>query len=120
MEFATRDRYRHVVEKIAKYSEHFESDVARKAIELPQEAAAAKGGEDRAAHVGYYLIGEGVRAAGKCRGGAPSRRERMGQSCRRVPVLLYVGGIVLITLAPGRTPGGQGLRQRGRILAAGR
>src|ERR1035438_9024897 len=44
MEFATRDRYRHVVEKLAKYSGHVERDVARKAIELTLEGAAAKGG----------------------------------------------------------------------------
>ena len=32
MDFATRDRYRHVVEKTAKSSPHSESEVARKAI----------------------------------------------------------------------------------------
>ena len=37
MDFATRDRYRHVVEKIAKSSRRSESEVARKAIQLARE-----------------------------------------------------------------------------------
>ena len=60
MDFATRDRYRHVVEKIAKSSRLSESEVARKAIQLAREGAARKGGDDRAAHVGFYLIDKGL------------------------------------------------------------
>ena len=40
MDFATRDRYRHVVEEIAKGSHLSESEVARKAIQLAYEGAA--------------------------------------------------------------------------------
>jgi cyclic beta-1,2-glucan synthetase len=98
MEFATRDSYRHVVERIAKYSGRSECDVARKAIELTQEGSAAKGGEDRAAHVGFYLIGEGVGQLERAVGTHFPAGERLGRACRRSPVLLYVGGIVLITL----------------------
>jgi len=98
MEFATRDRYRHVVEKIAKYSGRSECDVARKAIDLAQEGAAAKVGEDRAAHVGFYLIGKGVGQLERAVAARLPARERLGRACRRSPVLLYVGGIVLITL----------------------
>ena len=60
MDFATRDRYRHVVEKIAKSSRHSESEVARQAIQLAREGAARKGGDDRTAHVGFYLIDKGL------------------------------------------------------------
>ena len=60
MDFTTRDRYRHVVEKIAARSSLSESQVARQAIELAQEAAAEKGGDDRTAHVGFYLIDAGL------------------------------------------------------------
>src|SRR5581483_5386694 len=49
MDFATRDRYRHAVEAIAKASPMSEGDVARAAIALA-----------RRAHVGFYLIGEGL------------------------------------------------------------
>ena len=63
MDFATRDRYRHVVEEIAKGSPLSEGDVARKAIQLAHEgtagAPAGSGDDDRAAHVGFYLVDKG-------------------------------------------------------------
>ena len=43
MDFTTRDRYRHVIEKIARGSGLSEAEVARKAILLSQEGAAGKG-----------------------------------------------------------------------------
>ncbi|MCX5886760.1 MAG: cyclic beta 1-2 glucan synthetase, partial [Proteobacteria bacterium] len=43
MDFATRDRYRHAVEKIAKSSGRSETEVARQAIQLAGEAAAKDG-----------------------------------------------------------------------------
>src|SRR5207253_3832643 len=55
MDFATRDRYRHVVEILARHSALSEIEVARKAVELAQESAQQKGREDRTAHVGFYL-----------------------------------------------------------------
>ena len=60
MDFTTRDRYRHVIEEIAKSSGLSEAEVARKAIRLSQEGAAERGRDDRAAHVGYYLIDRGL------------------------------------------------------------
>ena len=69
MDFATRDRYRHVVERTAKASRLSEGEVARKAIQLAHEgaaSAAAKAGTqggaggDRTSHVGYYLIDKGL------------------------------------------------------------
>ncbi|MGH8632545.1 MAG: cyclic beta 1-2 glucan synthetase, partial [Burkholderiales bacterium] len=60
MDFATRDRYRQVVERIAKASRLSESEVAHKAIQLAHEGAARKDGDDRAAHVGFYLIDKGL------------------------------------------------------------
>ena len=72
MDFATRDRYRHVVEEIAKGSHLSESDVARKAIQLAHEGTAgtlagAATTMRRAAHVGFYLVDKGrprARASG--------------------------------------------------------
>ena len=60
MDFATRDRYRHVVEKMAKRSRLSEGEVARQAIHLAQRGCGRKGGDDRAAHVGFYLIDKGL------------------------------------------------------------
>ncbi len=61
MDFATRDRYRHAIEKIAKQSSFTETEVARSAIQLAQEAQAAHpNGNERATHVGFYLIDRGL------------------------------------------------------------
>ena len=62
MDFATRDRYRHVVEKIAKSSRRSENEVAREAIRLAREAAAKDGSDERAAHVGYLPDRQGIAA----------------------------------------------------------
>jgi cyclic beta-1,2-glucan synthetase len=57
MDFATRDAYRLAAETIAKRSPISEEAVARAALEL--SVAALANGEERSAHVGYHLIGEG-------------------------------------------------------------
>src|SRR5271166_1044287 len=60
MEFAPRDRYRHATERMAKQGCLTEAEVAAKAIDLARASAAAQGGDDRAAHVGFYLIDKGL------------------------------------------------------------
>jgi cellobiose phosphorylase len=97
MDFPTRDRYRHVVEEIAKSSRHSESQVARQAIQLAREGAANKGGGDRTAHVGFYLIDKGL---AQLEGTVELHRSPLEALCRvsrRFPVLLYVGAIMLVT-----------------------
>jgi cellobiose phosphorylase len=97
MDFATRDRYRHVVEKIAKSSRLSESEVARKAIQLTRESAAKKGGGDLSAHVGFYLIDKGLpqfEQSAEVRLSTPEVLQRMS---RRFSLLLYLGMITLIT-----------------------
>ena len=97
MDFATRDRYRHVVEKTAKSSPHSESEVARQAIQLAQEGAARKGGDDRAAHVGFYLIDEGLAQLERMAEVRLSPAEALRKVSRRFPLLLYGGTILLMT-----------------------
>ncbi|MDR0881622.1 MAG: cyclic beta 1-2 glucan synthetase [Candidatus Adiutrix sp.] len=60
MDFAARDRYRHVVEKLAKNNPRSELEIAAEAIELARLAAAESGPADRRAHVGFYLIDDGL------------------------------------------------------------
>jgi hypothetical protein len=60
MDFATRDRYRHVIARLAKYSTLSESQVAQAAIRLAQASAASRGPRDHTAHVGHYLIDRGL------------------------------------------------------------
>src|SRR5207342_2142335 len=72
---------------------------ALKAIDLAKEGAASNGTADRTAHVGDYLVGEGLEQLEQAVAARLPAGERVGRACRRSPVLLYVGGIVLITLA---------------------
>ena len=96
-DFVTRDRYRHVVEDVARGSSCSESAVARAAIVLAQTAAGQLGAQDRSAHVGYYLIDRGrqdlERAVG-CRLPWKLRAMRAGRHFR---LSLYLAPILLLT-----------------------
>ena len=98
MDFATRDRYRHVVEKIAKQSHLSEGEVAERAIRLAHEGAARKGGDDRTAHVGFYLIDKGLRELEQTAATHLSASETLARAAGRYPLLVYLGAITLITL----------------------
>ncbi len=94
MDFATRDHYRHVVERIARQSGAAEHDVARFALQAARDHA---GGDDGSAHVGYYLIDDGferLRADVAALGGGVRRVPR---SLRRVPLPAYLVPIGLVT-----------------------
>ncbi|HLG99578.1 MAG TPA: glucoamylase family protein [Bryobacteraceae bacterium] len=60
MDFETRDRYRHVLEKLARRSGRSELEIAEQAIERAQAAMRHDGAEPIETHVGYYLIGSGA------------------------------------------------------------
>ncbi|MFZ3121748.1 MAG: hypothetical protein WA104_00020, partial [Thermodesulfovibrionales bacterium] len=102
MDFPTRDRYRHVVEKIAKSSRLSESEVARKAIHLAHESAAHKDGnqgcDDRSAHVGFYLIDKGLSQLEQLAEARLSFSDTLRKLSSRFPLLLYTGAIVLMTM----------------------
>ncbi|UCF05851.1 MAG: glycosyl transferase, partial [bacterium] len=59
MDFDTRDRYRRMIEELARGSGQTEEQVARRAIELAAHAAYEAVEDERWFHVGTYLIGEG-------------------------------------------------------------
>lgn len=98
MDFATRDRYRHVVEKIAKQSRLSEGEVAERAIRLAHEGATRLGGDNRTAHVGFYLIDKGLRELERTAQARLSASEAFTRAAGRFPLLLYLGAIALITL----------------------
>ncbi len=97
MDFATRDRYRHVVERVAKSSRHSEGEVARATIQLAREGATRKDSDDRAAHVGFYLIDRGLPQLERRAAVRLSPPEALQRMIRRFPLLLYLGTITLIT-----------------------
>jgi cyclic beta-1,2-glucan synthetase len=96
MDFASRDRYRHVIEEMAKASGLSEADVTSHAIELARAAAARHGSEDRTAHVGFYLVDRGrleLEAAASPRLSPAATLRRLAS---RSPLLLYLGTLTLI------------------------
>ncbi len=98
MDFATRDLYRHVVEKTAKNSPHSESAVARKAIQLAHDGAARKGGDDRSAHVGFYLVDKGLTQLERAAEVRLSPSAALCRVSRRYPLLLYGGTMLLFSV----------------------
>jgi len=101
MDFATRDRYRHVVEKLAKNSRLSEDEVASKAIQLARIAMAdrdnGQGADNRGFHVGFYLIDKGLPQLER----AVEVRHSVSESLQRVgyafPLFFYLGTITLMT-----------------------
>jgi cyclic beta-1,2-glucan synthetase len=61
MDFLSRDRYRQAAEELAEPAGEAQLRVALRAVESARQAAEAGSTSDRAAHVGYHLIGKGRR-----------------------------------------------------------
>jgi len=59
MDFASRDRYRHALERLTKRTSRSEIDVASAAIDAAAEALSADPRDTVRGHVGWYLVGEG-------------------------------------------------------------
>jgi cyclic beta-1,2-glucan synthetase len=105
MDRDTRDRYRKVVERLARATGKDEPEIARRAVALAQEAkdeqarTAGAGTESpRLTHIGYYLIDEG-RPALETRLGYPvPPHVRMRRWVRHYPTQTYLGSITLISL----------------------
>ena len=95
--FATRDRYRHVVEDVARSCSQNEWTVAREAIVLARKAAEQESANDRTAHVGYYLIDYGRRRLEDALGCRVSWNLRARRMSRQVRLTLYLGSILLLT-----------------------
>ena len=98
MDFATRDRYRHAVEFLARHSQLSEADVARRAIQLAADSARQKGREDRAAHVGFHLIDKGQSTLGRLLKVRRPWRTIIERSIHHFPLTFYAGGIGLLTV----------------------
>jgi cyclic beta-1,2-glucan synthetase len=99
MTFATRDRYRHVVERIAKRTRRPERAVAEDAVRLAEGGALERPDDARHAHVGYYLIDQGLLALEARTGYRPSWRERAHRWVLRHPNVIFVGGMAAGTVA---------------------
>lgn len=96
MDFATRDRYRHVVEEMARGSGSAERDIADRAV---ARAASAEGsaGDSPRDHVGYWLLGAGRQAFERELGVHAPAIERIRRGLRAHPLAGYATPIALLT-----------------------
>ena len=102
MDFATRDRYRHATEELAKAGRLAEGEVARKAVELARAAALvgahSTGAGERARHVGFYLIDKGLPELERAAEIRLSSSQSLQRAVERCPLLIYLGTIVLLSV----------------------
>jgi len=98
MTFATRDRYRHVVERLARRSGMSEPAVAECAIAQADQDHAGTLDAMRRRHVGYHLIDAGLPKLERVVGAAPPWHGRLRRAMRRRPNVVLVGGLSLLTL----------------------
>ncbi|MEO6894177.1 MAG: cyclic beta 1-2 glucan synthetase, partial [Ginsengibacter sp.] len=98
MDFGTRDRYRHVVESLAKQSVFTELKIAEMAIDLAQKNTAEKNEDQRASHVGYYLIDEGLPQIKKLAKIQASSIQKINQFLGKHSLGTYLTLIIVLTL----------------------
>ncbi len=99
MTFATRDRYRHVVERIAKRTGRREVAVAQWVIARAQQEMRVpeSSASPHRCHVGYYLIDDGALETEQAMGYIPHIGERVGRAVRGSPNMVFLGGLLLCT-----------------------
>lgn len=103
MTFATRDRYRHAIEKIAKRSPRSEIQIARVAVELAQEAKQAHTDlaeelrNDRNAepkhHIGHFLVDRGRNLLEKSVGYRRTPGDYIRRFSARFNLGIFLGGM---------------------------
>nr|WP_101925980.1 MULTISPECIES: glycoside hydrolase family 94 protein [Luteimonas] len=110
MDFSTRDHYRHAVEKIARRTGVGEVAVAEATLRLAQ----AQPADAIEAHVGYYLVDDGLDQTMAALAGAGKRRVSARRAPRTVPLPVYLGLIaVVVALATSGLLGQTGARDVG-------
>ncbi|MDQ5845067.1 MAG: cyclic beta 1-2 glucan synthetase, partial [Acidobacteriota bacterium] len=100
MEFKSRDRYRHVIERISKRTRANELEIARAAVDL---AAGAVRGTDKngilspATHVGFYLVDDGLDLLEAAFGYQPRLAEKLRRFVLSHAPAAYLGMLVILT-----------------------
>lgn len=97
MDFATRDHYRHVVDRLAKRSVQSEADIAQAAIMLAGQQASIHNSCHREAHVGFYLVDKGLAALEQNVAVNLQLTEKLRRALRQSPLTLHLGAIAMMT-----------------------
>ncbi|WP_370870067.1 GH36-type glycosyl hydrolase domain-containing protein [Methylobacter sp.] len=98
MDFATRDRYRHSIEDLAKHSQHSEMEIAQRVIDKVQRIDEQCNADDRQQEPGYYLIGAGRYAFEREINYRPLLKQKLLRTYVAHAGLAYVGSLSLLTL----------------------
>ncbi|HEY5883817.1 MAG TPA: glucoamylase family protein [Pyrinomonadaceae bacterium] len=100
MEFATRDRYRHVIERIGKRTRADELTVAQTAVDLAKNAVneTTEGPPDRMSHVGYFLVDAGLQQLEASFAYRPEPIQRVRRYLLRHATATYLGVLTCLTV----------------------
>ncbi|HXB08673.1 MAG TPA: glucoamylase family protein [Puia sp.] len=116
MDFSTRDRYRHVVESIAKNSGLPEKEIAEAVLALAGRSDNGNATVKRSRHVGFYLIDKGLKQTLQATGIRRGPARKLVRMAQKTPFFLYFISILLLTclIATGifYLPYSQGIRGR--------
>lgn len=99
MDFATRDHYRHVIERLSRGSGRSEPEVAQSVLSLAHRAAERVLEPGIEAHVGYYLVDRGLPELERLLRVRFSVVARFGRGMMRSPLVAYLGLIGLLSAA---------------------
>ena len=97
MDPATRDDYRHKIERVARRSPETEFGVAERAVALARQSAEADERVPASDHVGYWIVGPGAPALGKAVGYHARLGHRVFRVSQRHPTAVYLGSIAAVT-----------------------
>ncbi|MBK6588575.1 MAG: phosphorylase [Acidobacteria bacterium] len=98
MNFATRDRYRKVIERIAKRTKTDELTVADKVVELAAAALPTHAQDLRESHIGYFLIDKGVAILEKEFAYRYKFSEKLVSLILKFPAFAYLGSAAFLTV----------------------
>ncbi|MFA6957176.1 MAG: glucoamylase family protein [Thermoanaerobaculia bacterium] len=97
MNFASRDTYRHAVERLAEPTGEAQVRVALRAVETARLAAEQSGVGEKAAHVGHHLIGPGRRGLEIDVAYRPTIARRFRRFASTHATAAYLGAIAVMT-----------------------
>jgi len=95
MDFASRDRYRHSLEVMARRSTSSEIEIAEKVVALSREALAIDASDDVRGHVGWWLMADGRLRLEPLVGYRRQKREALYRGPLANHALFYSGALVL-------------------------
>ena len=99
MEFATRDRYRHVIERISKKTGSSQLDIAKAAVSIAANSLNDDRDDGPRSHVGYYLVDAGLTQLEETFKYKPPLVEKWRRILLRNATLVYLGTLTLLTLS---------------------